>query len=50
MLSDDGDCKMIKGDFTAQLNRNLEKGEALSDDELKSSPGKNGQKKDLDSR
>ena len=48
-MSDGEDCRMINEQFTKNLNRNLEKGEALSDDEVISSPGKSGSKKDLDS-
>ena len=47
-MSDDGDSQMMNDDFKMQLNRNLQKGAALSDDEGKSSPAKSATKKDMD--
>ena len=47
-MSDGEDCRVINDQFTKKLNRNLEKAEALSDDEGKVSPGKSGSKKDLE--
>ena len=39
LLSDDDNCRM-NGEFGNILNKNLERGGTLSDDEGKSSPGK----------
>ena len=47
-MSEEADCRMITDDFAMQLNRNLDRTEALSDDEGKSSPNKSGTKKDLE--